>query len=189
MYLTLLRYKLDDLLRANANARAACHAVFSVDLCNAVNYSDSVELARVSAVTKSDASEHAGVWRSEPSLCALAGLHALPVKDCTGSFACTVAHYLCYLRLCRACSSAEDLSDLCSYGSSARGALCARKFFISYQVGCIVVAAGEPAAAAVGAREHLSYLCNSLIYRYIEHLGCEYQKSGADETDNCYQQY
>ena len=186
MYLILLRYELDDLLRANAYARAASHAVFSVDSCNTVYNADCVELANVSTVAESDASEHAGIRGSEPSLCALAGLHALPIKDCAGSFACTVAHYLCYLRLCRACRSSEDLGDLCRNSSSARGTLCARQCFVSNEVCRIVVAACESAAAAVSARQHLSDLSYSLVYCYMEYLGCEYQKAGTDETDDCY---
>ena len=186
MYLVLLRYELDDLLRADANARAAGHAVFSVDFRNSVYYSDSVELAGVCAVAESDASEHAGIRRSEPSLCALAGAHALPLEYRTGSFACTVAHYLSYLRLCRASSSAEDLGDLSGYSSSARGALCARKLFVSYQICRVIIASRESAAAAVGARQYFSDLGDSFVYRYMEYLGGKYQQAGADEANDCY---
>ena len=186
MYLVLLRYELDYLLRANAYARAASHAVFSVDSRNTVYYSDGVELAGIHAVAESDASEHAGVRRREPALRAFAGLHALPLEHGLGCFTCSVAHYLSYLRLCGAYCPAEDLGDLSGYCSSARGALCARKLFICYQVGRVVIAARESAAAAVGARETLSYLCDSFVYSYMEHLGCEYQKAGADEANDCY---
>ena len=186
MYLILLWYELDYLLRANAYARAACHAVFSVDSRNTVYYSDSVELASVHAVAESDTSEHAGVRRREPALRAFAGLHALPLEHGLGCFACSVAHYLSYLRLCRACSSAEDLGDLSGYSSSARGALCARKLFVSYQICRVIIASRESAAAAVGARQYFSDLGDSFVYRYMEYLGGKYQQAGADEANDCY---
>ena len=186
MYLILLRYELDYLLRANAYARAACHAVFSVDSRNTVYYSDSVELAGVHTIAESDASEHTSVRRREPALRAFAGLHALPFEYGLGCFTCSVAHYLRYLWFCGTGSSAEDLGDLSGYSSSARGALCTRKLFISYQVCRVVIASRESAAAAVGARQYFSDLCDSFVYSYMEYLGGKYQQAGADEANDCY---
>ena len=125
MDLILLRHEADDLLRASAYASTTCYAIDSVYYRYAVYYVDSVELASVVAVAKSDTSEHASVRRCEPALCALAGLHALPLEHCARSVTCTVAHYVSYLRLSVSYRSAEKLSDPGSDSSSTRRAKCA----------------------------------------------------------------
>ena len=120
MYLILLRYEVDDLLRASAYASTTCYAINSVDYSYAVDYIDSVELANVVAVTKTDTSEHTSVRRSEPALCALAGLHSLPLEYCTRCVTCTVAHYLSYLRFSISRGSSEELGDLVCYCRATR---------------------------------------------------------------------
>ena len=122
MYLILLRYEVDDLLWAGTYASAASHTVDSVYYCYSVDYIDSVKLTCVMAISESDTSEHAGIRRSEPSLSALAGLHALPVEYSARSIASAVAHNLSYLRLSLADGSSENLCDLLRYGCSTRRA-------------------------------------------------------------------
>ena len=177
MYLGFLRYELDDLLRAGTNAGTACYAVLSVDNCNAVYNADCLELASLDAVAEADASVHAGIRGCEPALSALAGFKALPLKDRLACFASSVTHYLSNFRLSCAGCSAEDLSDLSCYSCSARRALCAGKCLIAYEVGCVVVASGKSASAAVRARQALSDFSYSFINCYMEYLGSEDQES------------
>ena len=120
MDLILLRHEADDLLRASAYASTTCYAIDSVYYRNTVYYVDSVELASVVAVAKSDTSEHASVRRCEPALCALAGLHALPLEHCARSVTCTVAHYVSYLWLSVSHGSSEERSYLSRYRRAAR---------------------------------------------------------------------
>ena len=189
MYLILLWYEVDDLLWTSAYASSASYAVDSVDYSYAVYYIDGVELASVMAVTKPDASEHAGVRRSEPALCALAGLHALPLEKCAGRVACTVAHDLGYLRLCVSYSSSEKLGDLCRDSSAARRAKCAGEFAVFGELCRVIIAAGESASTAVSARKALSYQSCGFVHCNVEHLGSEDQEPCAYKSDHCYQQY
>ena len=179
--------ELDDALRAGVGTCTAANAAHAVDLCNAVNNMDSVELADLCAVAKTNAGKGAGlVALAAEQHCGAAIDRAgvveaeLCVTQSTGA-----GHKRDHLFYVGA-GNAHDLSNFCGSLCAARNTLVGGSFTRRYSGG-VAVTAGITAAAAVCAGEACTDLLLLGININVEYLGGVCQQcaeQAAQDTKN-----
>ena len=183
-YLLFFRYQMDDVLRAFLYALAAGNAVVSVHNGNSVDYADCVEITYCRTVSQSDTTELALSVSAEIGLCSLTGHQALIFCNLSGCVAGTVTSYSCYLLLAGTGISAQQFCNLLCTCSSTNGTCRTALIFVCNYCICIVITTCKSASTAVCTRQNRSYLCDTLIYFYVECFGCNGQKKCCDETGN-----
>ena len=169
----VIRYELDNLLRAGIDTSAAADTLLAVNLCDTINDVHCAELAGVSTVAEADAGKAAIhiALAAEQHSC-LAVFRSSVVEALYSMAFSTGAGNECDLLDSFACGNAHNISDFCSCLGACCNTLVGGCFALC-NCCCIAITAGEATAAAVCACEALADCCLLGINFNMENLRCK----------------
>ena len=173
----------DQRVRAGLRTGAAGNAGIFVHDSYAVADVDGVEVTGCLAVTQTQTSKGACVHAAEQVLCSLAGLDVIIGQERLDGVSGAVAHHNSQLLFARFSRFSENFAQLRGNSRTANRTFVDGQFRILNKRVGIVIAAGEPAAAAVCAGQLRTQLGYTLIDRHIEYLRCVTQDAGGHKTD------